>query len=178
MIDREDFPQLTPEQRLARAKRLMQLPNMAAVEEEGRKVGERIDYLFKKYIVGRNNIDPRAMSLDALLQRFEEICLVADEVRTDPFEDGTQKYNECYDALEVVHQELKARGPDARRALMRFYNHYNYEVRLKAAKLTYRIAPEAARRCLEALEAQTLLPQALDAGMTLYAIYNGTSMLD
>lgn len=177
MIDREDFPLLTSEEHLARAKRYLQLPTVA-IEEEARKLDERIEYLFNKYVVASKNLDLRAMSLDALLERFEEICLVADEVRIDPFEEGIQKRNQCIRALDAVNEELKARGPDARRALMRFYSHYNYEVRLRAAKFSYRAAPEAARRCLEALEALSPPPQAFDAGMTLAAIDDGTSMLD
>ena len=61
---------------------------------------------------------------------------------------------------------------------MRFYNHYNPQVRLKAAKLSYRVAPEPARRCLEALRDMKPIEQCLDAGMTLRGIDDGTCMLD
>jgi len=178
MIDWEDFPVRTPEQRLARAKRLLGLPSMAAFEAEGRKLEQRIEYLFNKYIVARQNLDLKSMSLDALLGRFEEICLVLDEVRHDPFEEGVEQGNICLEALWKVNDEIKSRGPDARRALLRFYNHPNYRVRLKAATHTYRVAQEPARRCLEELKKWQIPDVSLEAGMTLYAIDDGTSMLD
>jgi hypothetical protein len=179
MINREDFPQMTPRQHFAEFKRMLQAcRNIADVEEEDRKIGERIDYLFKKYILDRKNVSLTAMSVDELLERFEEICLVEDEVTNDYEEEAPKKYNECYDALQAVHEELKARGVEARRGLMRFYDHYNPQVRLKAATLSYRVAPEPARRCLEALRDTKLLGQRLAAGMTLRGIDDGTSMLD
>jgi len=179
MIDREDFPQMTPREHFAEFKRLFQAcNNIADVEEEERKIGERIDFLFKKYILARKNVSLKVMSLDELLERFEEICLVQGEVAIDYEEEAIKEINECYDALQAVHEELKARGVEARRGLMRFYDHYNPQVRLKAATLSYRVAPEPARRCLEALRDTKLLGQCLDAGMTLRGIDDGTSMLD
>lgn len=179
MIDKEDFPVRTPQDHLDELRRIGQkCKDWASFEEEGRKIGERIKWLFHKYIVARKNLDLKVMSLDALLERFEEICLVEDETHYDTGKGGIEKYNACQDALWAVHEELIARGPDARRALMRFYNHFNHQVRLKAATLSYRVAPGPARRCLEALQNQKSLYQALDAGMTLRAIDNGTAMLD
>ena len=50
------------------------------------------------------------MSADELLERFEEICLVQDEILNDYVEEVPRKYNECQTALRAVHEELKARG--------------------------------------------------------------------
>ena len=60
MIDREDFPQMTPQEHFAEAKRLLQsFDNIAHAEEEDRKIGERLDYLFTKYIVSRSRHRPK-----------------------------------------------------------------------------------------------------------------------
>jgi len=77
-----------------------------------------------------------------------------------------------------VCDELKERGPDARRMLSRFYNHLNYYVRLKAASYSYRVAPGPARRVLEELQKMAPLDEAFAAGSTLASIDDGTSMLD
>jgi hypothetical protein len=167
MIDREDFPILTPEQHLARAKRLMQLPSLAALEEEWRKGKERIEYLFEKYIRSRAAINLRAMSLDELMERFEEICLVEYEAGFDLSDEGTLKINECRSSLWAVNAELKARGRDARLKLTQFFNHYSHEVRLMAAELSYEVAPAPARRCLEELTKMQLPDISLEAGMFL-----------
>jgi Fic family protein len=178
MIDRSDFPIRTPAQRLAEAKRLMQLPSMAAFEEEGRKYEQRREYLYNKYILERANANLIGLDLESLLERFEEISLVADEVLKDTSNDGIRKYSACYDALDAVGEELKARGPAARRLLMRFYDHFNHQVRLKAAIYSYGVAPQAARRCLEELSKIQMPDVSLDAGMTLRAIDDGTLALD
>jgi hypothetical protein len=118
------------------------------------------------------------MSLDALIRRFEEICLVRDEIKTYFEKEDVKRCNECQSALWAVHLELKRRGPDARRALARLYSHDNPQVRLKAAKLSYRVAPKEARRCLETIARLTSLRQAGAASSTLRQIDEGTSRLD
>jgi hypothetical protein len=62
---------------------------------------------------------------------------------------------------------LKARNGDQRRALLLLYEHPNAQVRLKAAKATLAVNPDAARRVLQTLADSREFPQAGDAGMTL-----------
>jgi len=178
MIDWDDYPIRTPQQRLARAKRALGVKSMAEFEQEAIKNKERHNHLFEKYIVQRKSIDVKSMSIEALLDRFEEICMVESELQHDMFDEGVKKFNQCQDALFRVLDELKARGPDARRMLSRFYTHFNDFIRLKAATLSYRVAPEPARRVLEELKKMEPIDEAYVAGATLARIDNGTSMLE
>ncbi len=63
--------------------------------------------------------------------------------------------------------ELKARPGDARHALVSLYQHPNLQVVLNAAKATLAVAPDAARRMIEAIAESKAYPQAGDAGMCL-----------
>jgi hypothetical protein len=47
--------------------------------------------------------------------------------------------------LEEIKRELKPKPGDHRFALLPLYDHNNMQVRVKAAKATLAIAPEAAR---------------------------------
>jgi hypothetical protein len=58
-------------------------------------------------------------------------------------------------------------------ALMDLYGHPNMQVRLKAAKNTLAVAPQAAREQLEAIVASDWQPYAGDAGMCLWALDEG-----
>jgi hypothetical protein len=75
--------------------------------------------------------------------------------------------------MEAVEGELKARTGDQRRALLVLYDHPNAQVRLKAAKATLAVAPQAARRMLQIIRESKEYPQAGDAGMTIRAIESG-----
>ena len=179
MIDWKDFPFVTPEENRREAFRLSQsFRSLAALEEEARAQSERMERLIHKYIIARKNLDPEAMTLDELLERFEEICLVQNEAQLQGDETGIEQYNLCYDALQPVGKELKRRGLEARRALRRLYNHPVHHVRLQAALFSYGAAPIEARRCLEEIQRANLPHVSLAAGMALFAIDDGTSMLE
>jgi len=75
--------------------------------------------------------------------------------------------------MEAVEEELKMREGDQRQALLQLYHHANTQVRLAAAKATLAVAPEAARRTIEAIAASRDYPQAGDAGMTLDSLERG-----
>jgi hypothetical protein len=72
-----------------------------------------------------------------------------------------------------VDEELRARGREARLALLRLFNHSNMQVRVQAATFSLGVAPEAARKVLEAIRASKWQPRAMDAGMTLRGLDNG-----
>ncbi len=177
MIDPEDFPRLTPEQHLARARRIMNLKDWAAAEAEVKQMDERFERLFLKYITRKKDIDLKLLTTEQLLERFEEICFVEWETRSLTNDEGIARYNDCYAVLDRVSKELKSRGEQARRKLSCFYSHWNYEVRLKAAIHSYRVNPDPARRCLEELRQMRLPGVSLDAGMTLRGIDDPSSML-
>jgi hypothetical protein len=65
------------------------------------------------------------------------------------------------------------REGDQRRTLLNLYNHPNMNVRVKAAKATLAVSPKGARQLLEEIQASKWQPQALDAGMCLWALDQG-----
>jgi uncharacterized protein DUF2019 len=71
-------------------------------------------------------------------------------------------------------EDLRTRDGDQRRALLRLYDHPNAQVRLKAAKTTLAVAPEAARRTLQAIVDSLEYPQEGAAGMMLDDIDAGS----
>lgn len=75
--------------------------------------------------------------------------------------------------MEEVENLLKAMPGDKRSALLPLLEHPNLEVRLRAAKATLAVAPEAARAALVALTRIQHTPQAGDAGMCLRALDEG-----
>ena len=109
------------------------------------------------------------MTVPQLVERFEAIGVAQDDADT---EGNRRKYNRLFWQMEAVENELKARPGDARSELLSLYNHPNMEVRLKATKATLAVAPASARKALEAIR-DTKWPQALGAGMTIYALDQG-----
>lgn len=110
------------------------------------------------------------MSVDELVERFAAIG-VAQYTALDL--DDRRGYRKLYAQMDAVDQELRSRGRDARLALLRLYDYPNMQVRLKAAKRTLGVAPEPARRLIQAIADSGWPPQALDAGMTIFNLDNG-----
>jgi RNase P protein component len=115
------------------------------------------------------------MSIDELLKRFEDACI---EQYDTYVTDDTKKRNENFWILVAIKEELKARGPDARRALLRLLSHDNPQVRLQAAKFVYPVARDEAKRCLQEIAAANLPDQSLSAGMALYRLEEVPDCLD
>jgi len=106
-----------------------------------------------------------------LVEQFAEIAV--DQSRAiDLAEYG--KYNRLFEKMNAVENELIGKGEAARLALLRLFDHPNRQVRVAAAKATLVVAPIAARNALESIVAEKWFPQALDAGMTLTNLDNGT----
>lgn len=116
------------------------------------------------------------MSIDELLELFESACLGQDE--TLFFPEDIMLYNEKMTVLADIMHELKARGPEARRSLLRLLSYDNPQVRLQAAKLVYPVARDEARKCLQDLRAAKLPFQSLSAGMTLRRLEEVPDCLD
>lgn len=110
------------------------------------------------------------MIVDQLVHRFVAIGIDQDKaLRTS----AIAKFNRLFDEKKAIERELKSRNGDQRRALLNLYDLPNPQVRLNAAKATLAVAPEAARRMLEAIADSREYPQAGDAGMTLDSLDRG-----
>jgi hypothetical protein len=83
------------------------------------------------------------------------------------------RFNRLFDQMSAVRDELKSRPGDQRRALVRLYDHPHAQVRLKAAKSTLVVAPEAARQLPQTIADSKKYPQAGEVGMSLFALERG-----
>ena len=89
------------------------------------------------------------------------------------------KFNANFQILELITDELSARGPQARRCLLRLLSHDNRQVRLQAAKLVYPVAREEGKKCLQDLAAARFPDdQSLSAGMCLHRLEEVPDCLD
>jgi hypothetical protein len=111
-----------------------------------------------------------AMTSEQLVQLFADLAIQQDAALLYR---AQREVNRLYDKIERIKTELKSRPGDQRSALLALYNHKNMQVRVKAAKATLAIAPDAARALLEAIKASGWQPQALDAGMCLWNLETG-----
>jgi len=110
------------------------------------------------------------MAVEQLVAQFITIGLEQDlAIRKS----NNAKFNRLFWQMEAVEEELKRRKDDQRQALVRLYHHPNTQVRLAAAKATLAVAPDAARRTIEAIAESRDYPQAGDAGMTLVNLERG-----
>ncbi|MDR3516341.1 MAG: DUF2019 domain-containing protein [Azospirillaceae bacterium] len=118
--------------------------------------------------------DLKNVTMDRLVEMFEEIGIAQYEALWDY---NTTKFNWLYARMDAIAQELRRRGLEARRALMRLYDHPNVQVRLKAAQRSYGAAPVEARDCLEGIAETEMYPQAADARLSIGNLDEGTSLL-
>jgi|SRR5680860_1034193 len=114
--------------------------------------------------------DLRELSVDELVESFAAFALGQYEADLD---DDIPEFTRLFWQMEAVEEELKSRAPDRRRALTLLYDHPNVQVRLGAAKATLAVAPDDARKLIEAIAKSGEFPQAGDAGMTLDALDRG-----
>jgi hypothetical protein len=110
------------------------------------------------------------MSIDELVNRFAEIAIAQNSAL---LHDERRRFKRLFQEMNDVDDELKRRGSAARLELTRLYQHPNLQVRVKAAKRTLAVAPDDARKVLEALQASGEQPQALEAGMSLHNLDRG-----
>jgi hypothetical protein len=110
------------------------------------------------------------MSVDGLVERFAESCLRQFKAE---LESSIPKQNRCVEEQMAIADELKTRAGDQRRALLKLYDHPNVQVRLNAARLSWALAPSAARDVVEKIAHSKQQPQAMDAGMCLWTLEQG-----
>lgn len=114
--------------------------------------------------------DLASLSTDALLRRFEALCIQ----KYDALDrNEIAAFNRRYDKIQAIEDELQSRPGDQRRVLMQLFGHPNMQVRLTAARANLAVDYAAARRQLEAIVEEQWFPQAGDAGMTLYFLDTG-----
>jgi hypothetical protein len=110
-------------------------------------------------------------TLDKLVDRFAEIGIAQDQALLC---DEHEKFKRLFNEMNEVDQELRRRGPQARLALLRLYDHPNMQVRVKAAIRTLAVAPAAARRALQEIKDSRCYPQSADASMILRDFDDGS----
>jgi hypothetical protein len=110
------------------------------------------------------------MSSTKLVERFAEIVVAQDQAL---LAGEITKFNRLFRQMMDVANELKGRDGDQRRLLLALFNFPNMQVRVQAAKLTLAVAPVEARKQLETIADTHWLPQAGDAGMSLWNLDRG-----
>ena len=100
-----------------------------------------------------------------LVDRFAEICVAQNEAL---LEGALPEFSRLFRQMRAVVEELESRPGDQRTALLPLYKHPNVQVRLKAAKNTLAVAPDAARNALQTIADSGEYPQASEAGMSLW----------
>ena len=110
-------------------------------------------------------------SVQELVKRFVSIGLAQYDAA---YVADTRKYNFLFGKMVDVLDELKRREGDQRRALLPLLDHPNLQVRMRAAHAVLSISPALARKAFESVRDSQIFPQAMDAGMTLRALDNGT----
>ena len=88
-------------------------------------------------------------------------------------EGSIPRQNRCVEEQMAIADELKTRPGDQRRALLKLYDHPNVQVRLNAARLSWAVAPSAAREVVETIAKSKQYPQAMDAGMCIGTLEQG-----
>ena len=111
------------------------------------------------------------MTTPELVDRFAQTTVAQYEALLD---DDRAEFKRLFRQMRAILEELKARPGDQRRALLPLYKHPNVQVRLKAAKNTLAVAPEAALELLHIIAESRMHPQAGEAGMSLWNLENGT----
>ncbi len=110
------------------------------------------------------------LTIDGLVDRFAELGAAQDKAE---LYGEISKYNKLFKEMTAVDLQLRARGHDARLALLKLLDHPNMQVRTQAAIVSLGVAPEAARKVLEAIRASNWQPQAMDAGIILRGLDDG-----
>jgi hypothetical protein len=110
------------------------------------------------------------LTVAQLVERFAQIGVAQDQAVWD-FDN--KKYARLDSQMDEIRNELKCRSGDQRRALLGLYRHPNIQVQLMAAKATLAVAPQEARKMIEAIAGSHQFPQAGDAGMCLMMLERG-----
>jgi hypothetical protein len=117
------------------------------------------------------NSADQVASVQELVERFVSIGLAQYEAA---YVVDTRKYNRLYAQMQEIRKELRRREGDQRHAPLPLLDHPNVQVRMMAAHTVLAISPDLARKAFESVRESEIFPQAMNAGMTLRALDNGT----
>ena len=115
-------------------------------------------------------ISIESISVPDLVNRFAELAIAQYQAELGS---DIAKQNRLIKEGWAIVEELRTRPNDQRSALVRLYDHPNIQVRLNAARLTLAVAPQRAREVIENIAGSKEYPQAMDAGMCLWALEKG-----
>lgn len=106
----------------------------------------------------------KKQSLEDLLSEYRSAAMAhADGTRAGEVE----RVNNSADQIAAIYRELRSRGPDALKSLLRFLDDINPGIRLWAASHTLEIAPLKSEEVLRRLSEQYDKTLGFDAQMTL-----------
>jgi len=117
-----------------------------------------------------NKVDVRKLSDQALVNQFREYALDQESALLDS---DTATYNRLYDKMKKIDLELRARGPQARRALLVLLDDPNLRVRYEAAMRCAAVDRNHALTALNEIVASNQMPEAGWAGMALSNLEDG-----
>jgi Domain of unknown function (DUF2019) len=106
-----------------------------------------------------------------LVGRFRELALDKSKALLDS---NTLKANRIFDGMQAIDQELRRRGPEARKALAVLLDDRDMRVRYEAAIELLAVVPNRALATIRAIANRHLMPVSGEAGMTLDRLEDGT----
>jgi hypothetical protein len=112
----------------------------------------------------------QSMTVDQLIERFAALGVEQDKAIAA---DDNKKYSRFFHATDALTEELRGRAGDQRKVLVTLFDYPNMQVRLMAARYALAVAPQAARRVVEAIAASTWPPQCYDARNCLRRLDEG-----
>lgn len=101
---------------------------------------------------------------DTLVREYAEIGIRQDRA-IEQFDNRT--YNRLYSNRKAIAAELQSRAGDHRMLLLPLLDHANRQVRLNAGQELLKLAPQEARRALQAIADSNYYPHAANARMSL-----------
>ena len=122
-----------------------------------------------------NDLNLKSCTIDELIAQFVEHAV--EQNATVDYLDH-DRYEALDKLIAAISQELSRRGLKARQQLLPLYQHREAQVRLQAARFTYGVTPEAARKCIQAIADSHIRPQNFEARMLLTSIDTGIEKPD
>lgn len=86
---------------------------------------------------------------------------------------NTDAYDRLYEHMEAIDQELKARGMEARKALLMLLDDEELHVRYAAAVRSLAVDRERSLAAIHEIVPTHKMPEAGEASMTLYMLEKG-----
>jgi len=114
--------------------------------------------------------DLQLLTNEELVARFRQLALDKSKYLLDS---NTRAVNRDYEKMKGIEEELRRRGPEARKALAVLLDDEDLRVRYEAARRLLAVVPERALATVQQVENEHFMPVSGEAGMTLLALENG-----